>query len=76
MQIEVEIHSEDHEHLKRLFHTFKAKHRKSYRNTRHHDQKFEIFKKHAKKVSDHNKDYKSGKVSWHMALNQFSDQVI
>ena len=71
----MEIHPEDHESLKALFKSYKAKHNKVYPTDKHESGKFETFKKHAKKISDHNRAYKNGTVSWYMGLNHFSDHV-
>lgn len=70
------MHSEDPEYLNSLFNSFKLKHNKSYSNKSEHDHRFDIFKKHAKLITQHNTAFASGDKSYYLALNHHSDKVI
>lgn len=71
----IEFHSEDSEYMQSLFNSYKLKHNKTYADKCEHDQRFEIFKQHAKRVTKHNLAFLNGTKSYYLSLNQHSDKV-
>lgn len=50
-----------------------VKHGKQYENEEEEANRFTIFKENLNKITEHNKKFETGEVSWSQGLNQFAD---
>lgn len=51
----------------------KVQHGKQYGNEEEEANRFSIFKDNLKKITEHNKKFEAGEVTWSQGLNQFAD---
>lgn len=74
-ETELEFHSEDPKYLKNLFSAYMQKNRKAYKSTAQQAKKFETFKLHTKKVTEHNKGYLNGSKTYFKRLGPHADKT-
>lgn len=50
-------------------------HNKSYPTPEEEASRFKTFEENVRKITEHNKKYQAGEVTWTQGLNQFADQT-
>jgi ABC-type transporter Mla subunit MlaD len=75
IQHSLEIYSESIEKMKTLFETFKKNFGRNYENQNNEQHKFSTFQENAKFITEHNKKFQAGLVTYFVGINQNSDLV-
>nr|CAI5867846.1 unnamed protein product [Callosobruchus analis] len=61
--------------LEKKWEEYKLRYSKKYQNPYEERFRFEVFKYNLKEIEKHNKEYREGKTTWQMGINQFSDRT-